>query len=393
MLRTHGLRTGLYTSPHLCTFRERIQIDGVPIGERALLDAAERLWPAVIAEGASFFEATTAIGLLAFANAEIDIAVIEVGLGGRLDSTNVITPLVTVVTNVSLDHVQLLGATIEAVATEKAGILKAGVPAITGESAGPAAEVLHATSEARAVPLRTLAATAVTVESMTLEGTTFRTHTDAWGVQTFRTPLIGSHQAWNAALAVAAAELLPPPFRPSMEDVRDGIASVAWPGRMQVERIAGRTWIFDVAHNVAGVNALLAALDEIDPPHPRTVLVGVLGDKDWVGMLAPVAAWADRLIITAPPTAPADRRWDLEAVAAALQSARAETIGDFADALRACASPGPGRTQPPAVAPAGDEGGTIVVTGSFHTVGDALAMLGRCSTGSDVALPEVVFGG
>ncbi|MEO5510603.1 MAG: Mur ligase family protein, partial [Longimicrobiales bacterium] len=242
-LRAHGLRTGLYTSPHLCTFRERIQIDGAPISESALLAAAERLWPAIQEEGASFFEATTAIAFLAFANAAVDIAVIEVGLGGRLDSTNVISPLVSVITNISLDHVQLLGNTLESVATEKAGILKAGVPAVTAEVAGPASNVLYATADALGVQLRTLSAADVSVERIDRTGTTFVMDTAEWGTQMLRTRLIGDHQARNAALAVAAVELLPVPLRPDLDAVSTGLDTVTWPGRLQVEQIAGSTWI------------------------------------------------------------------------------------------------------------------------------------------------------
>jgi dihydrofolate synthase/folylpolyglutamate synthase len=145
---------------------------------------------------------------------------------------------------------------------------------------------------------------------------------------------------------------------------------------MQIERIAGRPWIFDVAHNVAGVEALVASLAMLDVPRPRAVLVGVLGDKDWAGMLGPLHEWADELMLTAPPTAPEDRRWDLQRVAATLDGATVEP--DFAEALRRAAANGPG---------------SVVVTGSFHTVGDALAMLGLCRHGSDVALPHIDFGG
>jgi dihydrofolate synthase/folylpolyglutamate synthase len=134
ILHAAGHRTGLYSSPHLTTFRERIRIDGTPIEEAALLAAAERLWPHIRATEPSFFEATTAIGFLALADAGVDVAVIEVGLGGRLDATNVIAPVLSVLTNVSLDHVQLLGNTVEEVAREKAGIIKPGTPALTAET-------------------------------------------------------------------------------------------------------------------------------------------------------------------------------------------------------------------------------------------------------------------
>jgi dihydrofolate synthase/folylpolyglutamate synthase len=156
VLAAGGRRVGLYTSPHLCTFRERIQIDGRAITEAALLAAAERLWPAIGRERPSFFEATTAIALLALAEADVDVAVVEVGLGGRLDATNVITPEVCVLTNVSLDHVQYLGSTVEAVAREKAGIIKAGVPVVTGEWQGVAHDVFRWRAAEVRAPLRAL---------------------------------------------------------------------------------------------------------------------------------------------------------------------------------------------------------------------------------------------
>ncbi len=377
ILLARSLRVGLYTSPHLCTFRERIQIDGVPISKDALLHAATRLWPAIESSGASFFEATTAIGFLALADAGVDIAVIEVGLGGRLDSTNVITPLVTVITNISLDHVQLLGNTVEAVAREKAGIIKAGIPLVTGEVSSSAAEVLYATADALGSEVLAIGPDAVATRRMGLDGATFVTDTARWGRLELVTPLAGAHQAWNAALAVAAVELLPDAYRPSEDEVRRGVADVRWPGRMQVAEVAGGTWIFDVAHNVAGVRALVGALDAVAVARPCTAVVGVLGDKDWGGMLRPLAAWADRVILTMPPTSPADRRWDLVRAAAAVPGA--ESIPAFTDALLAAVQ--------------ADGTGTVVVTGSFHTVGDALTMLGLCTAGSDVALPEVVFGG
>src|SRR5690606_501426 len=133
-----GAVTGLYTSPHLCTFRERIQVDGVPIGEEQLVAAVSRLWPHIKREEPSFFEATTAIAFLALADAGVEVAAVEVGLGGRLDATNVVRPDVVALTNVALDHAQYLGDTIAAVAREKAGIIKPGVPVVTAEPPGEA---------------------------------------------------------------------------------------------------------------------------------------------------------------------------------------------------------------------------------------------------------------
>ncbi|MGH7504819.1 MAG: bifunctional folylpolyglutamate synthase/dihydrofolate synthase, partial [Longimicrobiales bacterium] len=219
VLREAGLRTGLYASPHLCTFRERIQIDGEPVSEAALVAAAERLWDGIRAESPSFFEATTAIAFLALAEADVEVAVIEVGLGGRLDATNVILPAVTVLTNVSLDHVQLLGDSVEAVAREKAGIIKAGIPVVTGAD-GAALEIFRNRAREVGAPLEVLGPVAVTAGPAQTE---VAIETAAWGALHLRTPLLGTHQGLNAALAVRALEQLPPRLRPDAHAVRAGV--------------------------------------------------------------------------------------------------------------------------------------------------------------------------
>jgi dihydrofolate synthase/folylpolyglutamate synthase len=378
VLRRTGLRTGLYTSPHLCTFRERIQIDGVPISEVDLLAAAERLWPVVAREEPTFFETTTAIAFDAFARADVDIAVIEVGLGGRLDSTNVIRPDAVVLTNVSLDHVQLLGPTIESVAREKAGIIKAGVPVIAGESEGVAADVFRRRAAEVEAPLVLVRPDDLSGVETGLAGTRF-TMDARWGSLDLRTPLPGVHQAMNAALAVRAIESLSIPSA-TREHVVDGIAAVRWPGRLQIEHVGRATWIFDVAHNVAGVEALNGALRAMAPPRPLVALVGVLGDKDWRGMLRPLYEVADAVVLTLAPTAPDDRRWEPAAVLAEVPSPKAVVIEDFNAALMHAHDLATRASS-----------GSVVVTGSFHTVGDALAVLRLAPHGVDTPLPVLTF--
>jgi dihydrofolate synthase/folylpolyglutamate synthase len=370
VLQRAGRRVGLYSSPHLCTFRERIRINGDAITEVALLRAAERLWPAIRVEEPSFFEATTALAFLALAEAGVEVAVVEVGLGGRLDATNVVAPDVVVLTNVSLDHVQLLGPTIEAVAGEKAGIIKAGVPVVTGEWSGIAADVFASIARAAAAPLRALSQSQIRDVSVAIDGTDLTVTGTTWGALRLHTPLAGRHQAVNAALAVHALDYVPA-LRPQAHDVVEGIARVRWPGRLQVERAGDVMWIFDVAHNVAGVESLVGALTDLAFPRPIVALVGVLGDKDWRTMLVPLHAAVDHVVLTVPPTAPADRRWDPAEALSAAPSERAEIQLDFGTALEK------------ARARARAGGGSIVVTGSFHTVGDALNALGWCPDGTD----------
>ncbi len=381
ILARAGHRTGLYTSPHLCSFRERIRIDGRAIGEPELLDSAARLWPAVLAEGPTFFEATTAIAFDALAHAGVEIAVVEVGLGGRLDATNVVAPDVAVITNVERDHVEYLGDTLSAIAREKAGIIKAGVPVLTGEPRDGIAEQLARRAAELGAPFHRLLAAEVRNAETSLDGTRFELDTGVWGPLRLHTPLPGLHQALNAALAVRAVELLPEPLRPVRADVLAGVASVRWPGRLQVERTPDGLWLFDAAHNPSGMAALTEALDVLEPPRPRVGVVAILRDKDWGEMLAGLGDRVDELVLTEAPTAPEGRRWD---PAAAARVAAARGVGarvrvepDLPAALRrARASAG--------------AGGTVVVTGSFHTVGDALALLGWAPDGADAALPPSV---
>jgi dihydrofolate synthase / folylpolyglutamate synthase len=374
VLRADGRRTALYSSPHLCTFRERIRIDGKAISEAALLAAARRLWPAIRAEEPSFFEATTAIAMLAMAEAGVEWAVMEVGMGGRLDATNVVNPDVVVLTNVSLDHVQFLGPTVAHVAREKAGIIKTGVPAVTGEVAGTAAEVFLARAAEVGAPLIPLLPDSVDHVVTGAAGTAFTLRDTVWGDLRLRTPLPGLHQATNAALAVRALEALGDAAPPASAVVA-GLAATRWAGRLQVAQVAGVTWVFDVAHNVAGMEALAVAVEGMALPRPLVVLAGVLGDKDWQGMLLPLCALADELLLVEPPTAPAERRWDADAVLAVLQCPRARRVAGFVEALEQ----------------AQRQGATVLVTGSFHTVGDALAAMGLAPDGADFVMDAPGF--
>ena len=181
ILHAAGHRTGLYSSPHLTTFRERIRIDGTPIEEAALLAAAERLWPHIRATEPSFFEATTAIGFLALADAGVDVAVIEVGLGGRLDATNVIAPVLSVLTNVSLDHVQLLGNTVEEVAREKAGIIKPATPVITAETDPVVLEIFRARTQELGTTLDVMPESEPQDVEVTAAGTVLTAATEHYG--------------------------------------------------------------------------------------------------------------------------------------------------------------------------------------------------------------------
>ena len=364
VLRESGLRTGLYTSPHLCDFGERVQIDGRPVAREILTRVARGLHAAIDRVGPTFFEATTALAFGVFADLQVDIAVVEVGLGGRLDATNVIVPEVTCITNVSLDHADYLGATVEAIAREKAGIIKPGIPLHTSETGRPVLRLLR--DRAKRVGAPFLALDPVRdVRGLDLSGrrTTFGISSRTWGEMKLSVPLAGEHQATNAALAARALASLPPALRPAREAVVRGLSRMTWPGRVQLVHGGAVTWVFDVAHNVAGMEALAGTLRSLAPPRPIVVLAGILGDKDWGGMLPGLLSLADDAVLTQPTSAPEERRWSPGQVATALAPRFSlEVEADFGRALRSVAERA--------------RGGTAVVTGSCHTVGSALDELG-----------------
>jgi dihydrofolate synthase/folylpolyglutamate synthase len=361
----HPSRTvGMYSSPHLVSFAERIRIHGKPIAVDLLAEAEARLRPEVERLDATFFEATTALAFLCFAEAGVELAVVEVGLGGRLDSTNVVDPLATAVTNVARDHTEYLGESLEEIAGEKAGIFKPGVPAVIGETAPGPREVLRRRAAEVGAPLVEVdAERAISDLQVDLDGTRFLLHSERWGSRPLRIPLVGAHQARNAALAAELLAVLPEEVRPSWAAVEAGFAQVRWPGRMQVVRQRGATWIFDVAHNPAGVAALTAALDSIDLPRPVVLIAAILSDKEWDEMLPPLLARADAAILTVADSAPEARRWDPEHVSRSLEAPiPIRVIPSLSDALMRAETLAPY--------------GTLLVTGSVHTVGDALAALG-----------------
>ena len=365
ILQAEGVRVGCYTSPHLCAFRERMQVCGAPLSDATLLERADEVRDVILRFGLTFFEAATVLGFHAFARAGVDVAVVEVGLGGRLDATNVVKPEVSTVTNVALDHADFLGHTLVEIAGEKAGIIKAGVPFVTAETNPELLGVFRRIARERGAPLTPVDPDREVEDlEVAADHTAFSLETRAWGRLELRTPLVGIHQAANAALAVEVLGHAPESLRPSREAIRKGIAAVRHLGRDQVEVIDGRTWLFDVAHNTAGIMSLVDTLDRLDLPRPFVALVGVLGDKDWRAMLPPLFSRADAAVLTQPPSAPPERRWDPVAAAGAVSSACPLHLEeDFVRALD--------RVRDLAGS------GTVVVTGSCHTVGNALTALDR----------------
>lgn len=374
VLKARGLRVGLYTSPHLRSFRERFQVDGAALDEEDLMESARELRDDLRAHGLTFFEASTVLAFHALARAGVDVAVVEVGLGGRLDSTNVVEPEVSAVTNVAMDHADYLGDTLEAVAREKAGIIKAGTPFVTAEGRAELVEVFQEVARARGAPFHHLDPSRGVKEiTLARDHTRFVTSTGSWGDLDLRTPLVGRHQAVNTALAVRILELLPEALRPGRDEIVRGVSEVRWPGRLQVLEREGTVLVLDVAHNTQGAVALAEALEALDLPRPLVLLVGILGDKDWKTMLPPLVESADAVILTEPPSAPPERTWDPEEAARAVAWPRSpEILRGFDEAVTAARK--------------ASRGGTLVITGSHHTVGDGMERLGIHSleAGSDL---------
>jgi dihydrofolate synthase/folylpolyglutamate synthase len=349
-LAAAGHRVGLYTSPHLVSFAERIQVAGVPIPDPALAAAIDEVrracpWHEAGGEGErlTYFEFATLAGLLHFARSGVSVAVVEVGLGGRFDATTAVAPRVTVVARIGLDHTQLLGDTVEQIAFEKAGIFKSGVPAVVhGRQPPGALQVLRDEAARRGAPLVVAAA-------------------DYPGP----IALPGAHQRGNAALAQAALrQLAGAGVRVPDQAVAEGIATARWPGRL--EALGGV--LLDGAHNPDGAAALAAALRTLHPGRPVELVLGVLSDKDHRGMLAALVP-AVRRIHAVTPVSPRARPAGEVAAAAAALGADVHAHGSLPEAV-ACA-----RTS-------AADGAVVCVAGSLYLVGEARALLAPGLPGS-----------
>src|SRR4051812_32335500 len=352
-----GWRVGLYTSPHLASFRERIRVDGVPISEEAVAMWTARLLPSILERKATFFEATTALAFADFAARGAEVAVVEVGLGGRLDSTNVVRPVVSGVTKIERDHMKYLGDTLELIACEKAGIAKPGVPFVIGETDPGLVDVLR--REAGRSVGRADGRAGGQVNGRTEADVRVLPPDYEWCGPL---SLAGPHQRRNAAVAHGILMALPERYRPTDEEINRAFGSTRVAGRLDRR---GR-WLFDVAHNPDGMRTLVAALAVLRPARPIHALVAILGDKEWPDMLVQLDQAIDRGVLTIAPTA-AVRGWDIDWLARWLRDpsrppphAQWSLVPDFREAME--------KVQ--------EGAGTILVTGSFHTVGDVLQTLG-----------------
>ena len=353
MLAADGRRVGLYTSPHLVSFRERIVVAGERIGEDAVVEHVARIRAALgSAMDLTCFEVTTLVAWEAFRAAAVDVVVLEVGLGGRLDATNVAVPEVAVITNVGRDHESWLGSTIPEIAREKAGIIKPGVPVVSGAE-GDAADVVAARAAELGSPLEACERDFGIAPDET-GSLVYRSAAGTIGPLTLA--LAGVHQRRNAALAVRALERTPH-LLPSAAAIADGLAGVRWPGRLQV--VCRKPLVLlDGAHNAAGTEALAAEVRARAAGRRVRVLFGVMRDKGWQGMLRTLADVSSEIVVTRPRQA---RSADPALVAAEVPGP-VRVVEDPGDAYRA-------------VVAASDPDDVVVVTGSLFLIGDVLPLV------------------
>jgi dihydrofolate synthase/folylpolyglutamate synthase len=336
ILRASGVRTGLFTSPHLIHFRERIQVAGVEIDEDSVAEGLTRIRSLSEAweRPPTFFEITTALGLLHFQKARVEIAVMETGLGGRLDATNVVMPLISVLTPIDIDHEQFLGRRLAEIALEKAGIIKPGRPAISGPQPEEVQQVLAHVALDRDSQFHLVLSPLAGVPLA----------------------LSGDYQRWNAALAVHSLDAAG--LTVSNHALIRGLATVRWPGRFQ--RLEHDQIILDGAHNLAAARQLSRTWAEMYGEEKATVIVGIMQDKDVRGICAALAPLAKRFIAVRVRNTRSASAEDVLAAILELgpccESFAAENLDDALDIAEGCTE-------------------RILITGSLFLVGEALALL------------------
>jgi len=358
--RAAGLRVGLFTSPHLVSFRERIQVNRQLIPEAAVVRLVGELQPLLkqfpAGHHPTFFEVVTVMALKFFAEQQCNLVIWETGLGGRLDATNIVMPLAAVITNIALDHQQWLGDTVETIAAEKAGIIKPDVPVITAAEDPEALAVIEKTAGEKPAPL------------VMVDGRDAALRRPDSAARCPYLPLLGDHQQLNAALATATVETLQNKIPVSDAAMRNGLQNVNWPGRMQLmQKPGGQKILLDGAHNVAGARVLRQALEKYFGGTGRILVLGVLQDKDWRQICETLAPLAVR-IYTVPVSS--ERTADARELAAACRAVNSTAEIVACDSLHEAL----GKT-------AGDD--FIVVTGSLYLVGEALEAFGLSPATSD----------
>lgn len=363
--RHHGLRVGLFTSPHLISFTERIQVNRIPIPENEVVRITEMLsaqlgdnpdqWPFK----PTFFEFVTVMALVYFKEAGCELVVWETGLGGRLDATNIVQPLASVITNIQFDHQQWLGSALAQIATEKAGIIKAAVPIITAVEPGEAFEVIERTAESLRAPL-------IRVKPPWIDG------------RLTQVSLLGEHQKINATVALATIDTLQAKLPVREEAITRGLANTVWPGRLQIIRHENTTVLLDGAHNPDGARTLARAIETSFSGREVTLVLGLFKDKDWPSICDVLVPRAARVFLVPLPS---------------------ERSAEPIELLQHCTSHWPNvetRSFPSVEAGINESlrFPFVVIAGSLYLVGEAMQILGLVpDKGSERGLNEWDAGG
>ncbi len=370
MLRASGYAVGVYTSPHLIDIRERVQIDGNPIGKTDFVETVKTVAKAAekLGEQPTFFELMTAVGFAHFAEQAVDIAVIEVGLGGRLDSTNVITPLVSVVTAIDLDHTKLLGMTKPQIAREKAGIFKKGVPALFFEQEAEVDSVMREAAQAAGAELRIVNkdiefSSRFCVTPDLGPHTRVCLYTKSSRLEHVPVPMPGEHQAINCGLALAAVDVLKSfGFELPEDKLTAGLAATKVPGRMELVSHRPRI-LCDGAHNPAAMNALMRCVGAHVPYDSMVCIFGCCSDKDVAEMIDKVNLGADKVIFTRSANTPrASSPEDLQKLFQERSGKMSQIARSVPEAIEMAIR-------------AVSREDLICITGSFYVVGEALKYL------------------
>ena len=292
ILRAAGLKVGLYTSPHLVSFNERIRVNGSPISNDFIIDFMKKFNDDINEIESTFFETTTVLSLCYFYFKKVDVAIIETGLGGRLDSTNVLNPNLSIITSIDIDHQNILGNTIEEIANEKAGIIKKNTPLITFKQPKKILDILRNRAKTLNAKIE------IVVDPQKIVVDNFSTKF-VINNKTFSIPLIGEHQAYNAALAIRSSNIFMGPL--SYQMIKDGVKNTVWPGRFQL--LNNKLKIFyDVAHNSAGINTIRSTLNSLNALE-RIGLIILKEDKDVDQISNSLKGLFDELIISTVPNA------------------------------------------------------------------------------------------
>lgn len=373
VLQVHGLKTGLYTSPHLIRFTERIKVDGEEIPEEEVVRYSEQIQSKVDSLRATFFEATTAIAMQYFADKDVDVAVLETGLGGRFDATNVVTPVLSVITSVGLEHQKYLGRTLARIAYEKGGIIKERIPVVSGVQSARAVEVLQQVAVYKQAPFFEVNphATAVLLEKDLDKSVVDMFFPDAIQYEEITIGLPGLYQIQNALIAVRALDVLRGRLQNTEkiwnipdEHIRQGLEKVngltGIRGRMQLVQNKGRRWIVDVAHNPGAMRELVRSLTELGYSN-IPVILGVLNDKDVKSMMRILSRIARVIYFVQPNNERALKTEQLRDMAEGIFFP-ALSAGSVPDGLRMISSK-----------VKADE--LILITGSHFVVGEALEIL------------------